>query len=55
MVLGIGRAALEHSDVKPYVHDVLLSMALAEVRYGSERISILLLNVYVNNVSKLNM
>ncbi|XP_020587495.1 plastid division protein CDP1, chloroplastic isoform X2 [Phalaenopsis equestris] len=30
MVLGIGREALEHSDVKPYVHDVLLSMALAE-------------------------
>lgn len=30
MVLGIGRAALEHSDVKPYVHDVLLSMALSE-------------------------
>ncbi|XP_028549085.1 plastid division protein CDP1, chloroplastic isoform X2 [Dendrobium catenatum] len=30
MVVGIGKAALEHSDVKPYVHDVLLSMALAE-------------------------
>lgn len=30
LVLDIGKAALEHSDVKPYVHDVLLSMALAE-------------------------
>ncbi|PKA54978.1 Plastid division protein CDP1, chloroplastic [Apostasia shenzhenica] len=29
-VLDIGRAALRHSDVKPYIHDVLLSMALAE-------------------------
>ncbi|KAK1272989.1 hypothetical protein QJS04_geneDACA019186 [Acorus gramineus] len=29
-VLEIGRAALQHPDSKPYVHDVLLSMALAE-------------------------
>ncbi|KAL4186128.1 hypothetical protein AMTRI_Chr09g32220 [Amborella trichopoda] len=30
MVLEIGRSALQHQDDKPYVHDVLLSMALAE-------------------------
>ncbi|CAK7327882.1 unnamed protein product [Dovyalis caffra] len=30
LVLDIGRAALQHPDAKPYVHDVLLSMALAE-------------------------
>lgn len=32
LALDIGRAALQHQDSKPYVHDVLLSMALAEVR-----------------------
>ena len=31
-MLDIGRAALQHPDAKPYVHDLLLSMALAEVR-----------------------
>ncbi|XP_057968953.1 plastid division protein CDP1, chloroplastic isoform X2 [Malania oleifera] len=30
LVLEIGRKALQHPDVKPYVHDLLLSMALAE-------------------------
>ncbi|GMY12717.1 plastid division protein CDP1, chloroplastic [Fagus crenata] len=30
LVLNIGRAALQHPDAKPYVHDLLLSMALAE-------------------------
>ncbi|XP_052181173.1 plastid division protein CDP1, chloroplastic [Diospyros lotus] len=30
LVLDIGRAALQHPDAKPYIHDVLLSMALAE-------------------------
>ncbi|XP_057514208.1 plastid division protein CDP1, chloroplastic-like [Actinidia eriantha] len=30
LVLDIGRAALQHPDAKPYVHDLLLSMALAE-------------------------
>ncbi|KAK9266988.1 hypothetical protein L1049_028603 [Liquidambar formosana] len=30
LVLDIGRAALSHPDAKPYVHDLLLSMALAE-------------------------
>ncbi|KAB1213196.1 Plastid division protein CDP1, chloroplastic [Morella rubra] len=30
LALDIGRAALQHQDSKPYVHDVLLSMALAE-------------------------
>uniref|UniRef100_A0A5B7BJ74 Uncharacterized protein n=1 Tax=Davidia involucrata TaxID=16924 RepID=A0A5B7BJ74_DAVIN len=30
LVLDIGRAALKHPDAKPYIHDVLLSMALAE-------------------------
>ncbi|KAK9106318.1 hypothetical protein Syun_022329 [Stephania yunnanensis] len=32
LVLEFGRAALQHPEVKPYVHDILLSMALAEVR-----------------------
>ena len=32
LVLEIGQAALRHPDSKPYVHDVLLAMALAEVR-----------------------
>ncbi|KAG0456903.1 hypothetical protein HPP92_022060 [Vanilla planifolia] len=30
IALHIGRAALQHSDVEPYAHDVLLCMALAE-------------------------
>ncbi|KAL5721353.1 hypothetical protein ACHQM5_005009 [Ranunculus cassubicifolius] len=30
LVLEIGRAALQHPDAKPYIHDILLSMALAE-------------------------
>lgn len=30
IVLDIGRAALQHPDAKPYIHDLLLSMALAE-------------------------
>ncbi|GLT40494.1 hypothetical protein SLA2020_146280 [Shorea laevis] len=30
LVLEIGRAAVQHPDAKPYVHDLLLSMALAE-------------------------
>ncbi|KAL5983054.1 hypothetical protein ACLOJK_017134 [Asimina triloba] len=30
LVLEIGRAALQHPDSKPYTHDLLLSMALAE-------------------------
>ncbi|KAI9173810.1 hypothetical protein LWI28_006915 [Acer negundo] len=30
LVLDIGRAALQHPDSKPYIHDFLLSMALAE-------------------------
>jgi hypothetical protein len=32
LVLEIGQAALRRSDSKPYVHDILLAMALAEVR-----------------------
>ncbi|RWW74477.1 hypothetical protein BHE74_00017577 [Ensete ventricosum] len=32
MVLEIGQAALQLSDAKPYSHDLLLSMTLAEVR-----------------------
>lgn len=31
LVLDIGRVALQHLDAKPYIHDLLLSMALAEV------------------------
>ncbi|KAJ9145728.1 hypothetical protein P3X46_028074 [Hevea brasiliensis] len=30
LVLDIGRSALQHPDAKPYIHDLLLSMALAE-------------------------
>ncbi|XP_028786235.1 plastid division protein CDP1, chloroplastic [Neltuma alba] len=30
LVLDIGRLGLQHQDAKPYVHDLLLSMALAE-------------------------
>ncbi|KAL8143700.1 hypothetical protein V2J09_016732 [Rumex salicifolius] len=30
LVLDIGRAALQYPDSKPYIHDLLLSMALAE-------------------------
>ncbi|PHT53610.1 Plastid division protein CDP1, chloroplastic [Capsicum baccatum] len=30
LVLNIGQKALQHPDSKPYVHDILLSMALAE-------------------------
>ncbi|KAJ6868280.1 hypothetical protein NC651_033368 [Populus alba x Populus x berolinensis] len=40
LVLDIGQAALQHPDAKPYVHDVLLSMALAEcaiAKIGFER------------------
>ncbi|OMO77984.1 hypothetical protein COLO4_24905 [Corchorus olitorius] len=32
LVLEIGRAAVQRPDAKPYLHDLLLSMALAEVR-----------------------
>jgi hypothetical protein len=32
LVLEIGRAALQRRDSKPYIHDILLSMALSEVR-----------------------
>lgn len=32
LVLEIGQAALRRPDSRPYVHDVLLAMALAEVR-----------------------
>lgn len=31
LVLEMGRAALQRPDAKPYIHDLLLSMALAEV------------------------
>ncbi|XP_062112819.1 plastid division protein CDP1, chloroplastic [Humulus lupulus] len=30
LVLDIGRVALQHPDAKPFIHDLLLSMALAE-------------------------
>ncbi|GMQ11715.1 hypothetical protein CsSME_00054294 [Camellia sinensis var. sinensis] len=32
LVLDIGQSTLQHPDAKPYIHDLLLSMALAEVR-----------------------
>lgn len=31
-MIDIGRAALQHPEAKPHAHDILLSMALAEVR-----------------------
>jgi hypothetical protein len=31
LVLEIGRAALQKHDSKPYIHDILLSMALSKV------------------------
>lgn len=37
LVLEIGQAAFQHPDAKPYVHDLLLSMALAEVRQIDQR------------------
>lgn len=36
LVLDIGRAALRHLDSKPFIHDIFLSMALAEVRSVNE-------------------
>lgn len=32
-VLDIGRTSLQHQDAKPYADDLVLSMALAEVRH----------------------
>ena len=40
LVLEIGRVALQLPDAKPYSHDLLLSMALAEVRYISKYVII---------------
>ncbi|KAJ7970162.1 plastid division protein CDP1, chloroplastic-like [Quillaja saponaria] len=37
LVLDIGQAALKQSEAKPYIHDLLLSMALAEVRVRRAR------------------
>ena len=39
LVLEIGRAAVQHPDAKPYIHDLFLSMALAEVRQIGEELS----------------
>ncbi|XP_011003677.1 PREDICTED: plastid division protein CDP1, chloroplastic-like isoform X2 [Populus euphratica] len=39
LVLDIGRAALQHPDAKPYSHDVLLSMALAEIEESLEELA----------------
>ncbi|CAB4278238.1 unnamed protein product [Prunus armeniaca] len=36
LVQDIGRVAVQHPDAKLYVHDLLLSMALAEVRHISK-------------------
>jgi hypothetical protein len=33
LVLDIGRTSLQHQDAKPYADDLVLSMALAEVRH----------------------
>jgi len=37
LVLDIGRAALRNLDSKPYIHDIFLSMALAEVKSNELR------------------
>lgn len=37
-MLEIGRRALQHHESKPFVHDMLLSMALAEVREKGKRL-----------------
>lgn len=39
LVLEIGRAGVQRPDAKPYIHDLLLSMALAEVRQIGEEFS----------------
>lgn len=49
LVLNIGQKALQHPDSKPYVHDILLSMALAEVRQR-EKISQLYAVFYLGSV-----
>ena len=36
LVLEIGRSALQYPDAKPYIHDLLLSMTLAEVRQAGK-------------------
>lgn len=36
IALELGRTALQHADAKPYIHDLLLSMASAEVRTGNK-------------------
>lgn len=42
-MLDIGRAALQRPEAKPYVHDLLLSMALAEVREVTRRMEIFII------------
>lgn len=37
----IGRVAVQHPDAKQYIHDLLLSMALAEVRHIRKEVRIL--------------
>lgn len=37
----IGRVAVQHPDAKPYTHDLLLSMALAEVSHISKEVRIM--------------
>ncbi|KAF5199230.1 Plastid division protein cdp1 chloroplastic [Thalictrum thalictroides] len=41
LVLEIGQAALQHPDANPYTHDVLLSMALAEVGKISKTLTVI--------------
>jgi hypothetical protein len=36
LVRDIGQATIQHPDAKPYIHDILLSMVLAEVRNVSK-------------------
>lgn len=38
IVLDLGQSVLQHPNAKPYVHDFLLSMALAEVRWINKEV-----------------
>lgn len=49
LVLDIGRTSLQHQDAKPFTDDLILSMALSEVRHVDIgcRITLLIYNILV--------
>ena len=49
LVLEIGRAALEHKAFKFHAHDLILSMALAEVRNIIQRKCFITVSPPLNN------